>query len=94
VDQVRQRQEIGQTKWGAATSDHDHGIDGKQVRPPDWQRPQRAICGLDGHSRFAPALAGDDVPDHGAAQRVEGVRDAKLWRIATITSSRQLWRSP
>ena len=76
----------------APTPKCDHRVDRKQVRPADGQGTEGALSGLDRDPGFAPELAGDDLPDHGAARWMEGMRDVKPWRLAGITSSRQLWK--
>jgi hypothetical protein len=68
----------------------DEGVRRKQVRPADWQGPERTLGGLDRDPGFAPELAGDDVSNHRAAEWMEGMGDVKLWRTVAITSSRQL----
>ena len=68
----------------------DEGVRRQQVRPADGQGPERALGGLDRDPGFAPELAGDDVPDHRAAEWMEGMGDVKRCRTVAITSSRQL----
>jgi len=58
--------------------ERDNGIDREQVRPADRHRTDCAIRGFDGDTSFAPELAGNDVTDHGAVQRMEEMRDVKL----------------